>query len=172
MTLPELNACTKEQFVEAVGWVCEHSPWVAERAWRKRPFTSFDDLSTRMIQEVQSASPNEQLTLLQAHPEVAWAQAMNEFQAQGHADPLYPLQATAAQWHLDALHTVATGRRVRVAIVDSGVITVAAVLIAANEAGSPVTLHAPGGVLEVVWQAGERATLIGDAVREFERVLA
>jgi subtilisin family serine protease len=46
---------------------------------------------------------------------------MNEFQAQGHVDPLYTLQPAAAQWHLDDLHAVATGRHVRVAIVDSGV---------------------------------------------------
>ena len=70
MTLAELNACNKEQFVAAVGWVFEHSPWVAERAWRKRPFASFDDLSTKLIQEVQSASPDEQLALLCAHPDL------------------------------------------------------------------------------------------------------
>jgi subtilisin family serine protease len=46
---------------------------------------------------------------------------MNEFHAQGHADPLYTLQPTAAQWHLDELHAIATGRHTRVAIIDSGV---------------------------------------------------
>ena len=70
MTLAELNGYTKEKFVEAVGWVFEHSPWVAERAWRKRPFASFDDLSTRMIHEVQSAAADEQLALLCAHPDL------------------------------------------------------------------------------------------------------
>jgi 2-oxo-4-hydroxy-4-carboxy-5-ureidoimidazoline decarboxylase len=70
MTVAELNGYTKEQFVEAIGWVFEHSPWVAERAWRKRPFTSFDDLSTRLIHEVQAASPDEQLALLCAHPDL------------------------------------------------------------------------------------------------------
>jgi len=61
------------------------------------------------------------IAALQAHAEVAWAQPMNEFRAQGHLDPLYQLQPTATQWHLDDLHAVATGRRVRVAIIDSGV---------------------------------------------------
>ena len=32
---------------------------------------------------------------------------------------------------------------------------------------SPVTLHVPGGMLQVEWTPGERATLIGDAVVEF-----
>jgi diaminopimelate epimerase len=35
-----------------------------------------------------------------------------------------------------------------------------------------VLLHVPGGVLEVIWKPGERATLVGDAVREFERILS
>jgi len=61
------------------------------------------------------------IAALQSHPEVAWAQPMNEFRAQGHADPLYALQPAAAPWHLDELHAVATGRQVHVAIIDSAV---------------------------------------------------
>ena len=61
------------------------------------------------------------IAALQTHSEVAWAQPMNEFHAQGHTDPLYALQPAAAQWHLDDLHAVATGRHVHVAIIDSGV---------------------------------------------------
>jgi diaminopimelate epimerase len=53
----------------------------------------------------------------------------------------------------------------------TGAVAVAAVLIAAGEAGSPVELHVPGGVLELAWTAGRRATLTGDAVREYERIL-
>jgi subtilisin family serine protease len=67
------------------------------------------------------ASVDASIAALQAHAEVAWAQPMNEFHAQGHLDPLYALQPTAAQWHLDDLHAVATGRHVHVAIIDSGV---------------------------------------------------
>jgi subtilisin family serine protease len=67
------------------------------------------------------ASLDASIAALQAHAEVAWAQPMNEFRAQGHLDPLYALQPTARQWHLDDLHAVATGRHVRVAIIDSGI---------------------------------------------------
>lgn len=54
----------------------------------------------------------------------------------------------------------------------TGAVAVAAVLTDTGDARSPVTLRVPGGVLEVVWTPGTRATLIGDAVVEFERVLA
>jgi 2-oxo-4-hydroxy-4-carboxy-5-ureidoimidazoline decarboxylase len=70
VTLGELNASTKDEFVQAIGWVFENSPWVAERAWRRCPFSSFDDLSTKMIREVQTAKEGEQLALLRAHPDL------------------------------------------------------------------------------------------------------
>jgi len=52
----------------------------------------------------------------------------------------------------------------------TGAVAVAAVLIASGDATSPVALDVPGGVLDVTWTPGGRATLVGDAVREFERV--
>jgi subtilisin family serine protease len=67
------------------------------------------------------ASVDASVAALQAHAEVAWAQPMNEFHAQGHVDPLFALQPVAAQWRLDDVHAVATGRNVHVAIIDSGV---------------------------------------------------
>ncbi|HEX7439689.1 MAG TPA: hypothetical protein VF319_06275 [Caldimonas sp.] len=54
-------------------------------------------------------------------PRVTWAQAMNVYRAQGHNDPLYAVQPAAAAWHLAALHELATGRRVRIAVIDSGI---------------------------------------------------
>jgi 2-oxo-4-hydroxy-4-carboxy-5-ureidoimidazoline decarboxylase len=58
------------QFVESLGWVFEHSPWVAERAWQRRPFASRDQLWARMNEEVASAAREEQLALLRAHPDL------------------------------------------------------------------------------------------------------
>jgi diaminopimelate epimerase len=53
----------------------------------------------------------------------------------------------------------------------TGAVAVAAVLIASGDATSPVSLRVPGGVLDVTWEPGARATLAGDAVMEFERVI-
>jgi diaminopimelate epimerase len=54
----------------------------------------------------------------------------------------------------------------------TGAVAVAAVLIGSGDATSPVSLRVPGGVLDVTWEPGGRATLAGDAVLEFERVIA
>jgi subtilisin family serine protease len=47
---------------------------------------------------------------------------MNLYQAKGsasHNDPLYPVQPAAREWRLAQLHKIATGRNVRVAVIDS-----------------------------------------------------
>jgi 2-oxo-4-hydroxy-4-carboxy-5-ureidoimidazoline decarboxylase len=48
----------------------EDSPWVAERAWGRRPFASLEALHQAMIDVVQQASESEQLALLRAHPDL------------------------------------------------------------------------------------------------------
>ena len=54
-------------------------------------------------------------------PGVESVQAMNRFYLLAHNDPLYPLQPTAKAWHLADVHKIATGKRVKVATIDTGV---------------------------------------------------
>ncbi|HLK70287.1 MAG TPA: 2-oxo-4-hydroxy-4-carboxy-5-ureidoimidazoline decarboxylase [Bryobacteraceae bacterium] len=70
MTIDEINALSQTEFVEKLGWVFEHSPWVAERAWQARPFASVDALLAAMREEVEHATHDEQLALLCAHPDL------------------------------------------------------------------------------------------------------
>jgi len=52
---------------------------------------------------------------------VEWAQPMNVYRAQGHDDALFSVQPAARVWHLAELHALASGRGVRVAVIDSGI---------------------------------------------------
>src|SRR6185295_9110767 len=52
---------------------------------------------------------------------VAWAQPMNVFHSLGHDDPLFAMQPAAREWHLGEMHATATGKGVRVAVIDSSV---------------------------------------------------
>ena len=70
MTLAELNALDREHFVQAIGWVFEHSPWVAERVWTEKPFPSLDVLHAAMVKQVFLADRHEQIDLLRAHPDL------------------------------------------------------------------------------------------------------
>jgi 2-oxo-4-hydroxy-4-carboxy-5-ureidoimidazoline decarboxylase len=69
--LHELNALDREDFVSRLGAIYEHSPWVAARVWRARPFDSVDQLWRAMQDAVKAASSEEQLALIRAHPELA-----------------------------------------------------------------------------------------------------
>jgi len=76
-----LNASDRDGFVAAIGWVFEHSPWAAERAWRRRPFGSLDDLHGALVAEVSAARPEEQLALLCAHPDLGSRARMTDASA-------------------------------------------------------------------------------------------
>lgn len=75
MNLPEVNALALEQFVARFGGVFEHSPWVAERAWKQRPFSCVEGIFQAMAAAVRSGAPAEQLALIRAHPELAGREA-------------------------------------------------------------------------------------------------
>jgi 2-oxo-4-hydroxy-4-carboxy-5-ureidoimidazoline decarboxylase len=70
MTIGELNALDRAEFVAALGWVFEDSPWVAERAWSARPFAGVEALHAAMIGQLAQAKCEEQLALLRAHPDL------------------------------------------------------------------------------------------------------
>jgi 2-oxo-4-hydroxy-4-carboxy-5-ureidoimidazoline decarboxylase len=78
MTVAQLNALDREQFVDRIGWVFEHSPWVAERAWDARPFGNVDELHRAMTDVVDHASAAEQLALLRAHPDLGARARMSD----------------------------------------------------------------------------------------------
>jgi len=78
MTLAELNAAEVHRFVAALGWIFEDSPWVAERAWARRPFTSVAALHDAMVAEVAAAAPAEQLAMLRAHPDLGARARMSD----------------------------------------------------------------------------------------------
>src|SRR5262249_38680631 len=64
----ELNALNREGFVVLVGPVFEHSPWIAEAAWSKRPFADLEQLRRALCETIQTAGQEKQLALIRAHP--------------------------------------------------------------------------------------------------------
>ena len=68
-----------------------------------------------------SMQTSDMAALLARDPRVSWAQPMNAFHTLGHDDPLFGAQPAAREWHLQEMHGSATGRGIRVAIIDSNV---------------------------------------------------
>ena len=70
-----INAMDSAAFVQKFGGIFEKSPWVAEKAYDKRPFASIDDMHSAMVRVVKEAPLPSQLALLQAHPDLAGKEA-------------------------------------------------------------------------------------------------
>lgn len=94
MTIAELNRLDQVGFVDAVGWIFEQSPWVANRAFGARPFANLDALHLAMTEQVECATFGERLALVNAHPDLGTrarlSQASTSEQAGAGLDSLTP----------------------------------------------------------------------------------
>ena len=70
-TVEEVNELGHEEFVSRFGALYEHSPWVAEGAWRERPFGDFAELHEAFVRTMYAAPPERQIALIRAHPDLA-----------------------------------------------------------------------------------------------------
>lgn len=70
-SLSNLNQADQVAFTAALGHLFEHSPWVAEETWVKRPFATAEALHAALCATMQSAPRDRQLALIRAHPDLA-----------------------------------------------------------------------------------------------------
>jgi N-carbamoyl-L-amino-acid hydrolase len=71
LTLDALNQAGQAEFAALLDGTYEHSPWVAQGAWRERPFVSLAQLKHALARVVREAPREQQLALVRAHPELA-----------------------------------------------------------------------------------------------------
>lgn len=69
-TLDAVNAMAVPAFIAALGDVCEHAPWVAERAAALRPFATVTDLHRAIFNTVRGQGPADRLAFFNNHPEL------------------------------------------------------------------------------------------------------
>ncbi|MFY9513689.1 MAG: 2-oxo-4-hydroxy-4-carboxy-5-ureidoimidazoline decarboxylase, partial [Rubrivivax sp.] len=71
LTLEHLNTASQAEFTALLDGSYEHSPWIAEATWERRPFASLAGLKLALVQTVRDAGRERQITLVRAHPELA-----------------------------------------------------------------------------------------------------
>ena len=74
LTLEHLNSTDSAGFTALLDGTYEHSPWVAEGAWLRRPVAGFGTLAALkhgLATAVREAGRDRQLALIRAHPELA-----------------------------------------------------------------------------------------------------
>ena len=94
MDLGDLNGAPADAFVEALGGIFEHSPWVARAVADRRPFASIDALHAAMVEAVRDAGEVAHLDLIRAHPDLGTRLELSESstaeQASAGLDQLSP----------------------------------------------------------------------------------
>ncbi len=97
-TLEALNHADRYAFTAALGHLFEHSPWVAENTWVKRPFRDASHLHAELCAAMRAAPHAMQLALIRAHPDLAGRLAQqNKLTAESTRE-----QASAGLNHLSA----------------------------------------------------------------------
>jgi len=70
-TLATLNTLDRAAFTTALGHLFEHSPWIEEETWPRRPFRDAALLHAELCETMRGAAPVRQLELVRAHPDLA-----------------------------------------------------------------------------------------------------
>jgi N-carbamoyl-L-amino-acid hydrolase len=71
LTIAQLNAAVPAEAVALLDGIYEHSPWIAQRALPARPFRSLAHLKHALVRALAASTPEEQVGLIRAHPELA-----------------------------------------------------------------------------------------------------
>ena len=79
LTIAAVNAMERADFVSRFGAIYEKSPWVAEGAWKQRPFADCTALENALAEVVRQASHAQQLELLHHHPRLGTRLALSGY---------------------------------------------------------------------------------------------
>lgn len=86
LTLETVNGLSGAAFVEALGDIFEHAPWVAGRAAGQRPFATVEALHRAMLSALETAPPDAQTAVITAHPELGSKVRRAELTADSQAE--------------------------------------------------------------------------------------
>lgn len=77
ISLQEINALDQENFVAALGSLFEGPPWIVAQTWYKRPFASLTELHQALCNVMYTATVEQQVELIQAHPDLVGRAALD-----------------------------------------------------------------------------------------------
>jgi len=69
--IQEINSLSCVDFTSVIGPTFEHSPWIAEMTWGRKPFADLEQLHRELCETVKNAGTENHLALIRAHPDLA-----------------------------------------------------------------------------------------------------
>lgn len=76
LSLDQVNALSRDEFTRIIGPVFEHSPWIAEAARSKQPFSSLKELHDTLCGIVRASGEEKKIALICAHPDLVGRAAL------------------------------------------------------------------------------------------------
>ena len=67
----KINKLPKSEFIKVFGNIFESSSWISEELYKLKPFSSFGDLSTKILGIFENTTKDNQIKILKAHPDLA-----------------------------------------------------------------------------------------------------
>ena len=70
-TIDKINKLSRSEFVEVFANIFEKTKWIAEKLYNQKPFSDFEELSSKILNIFETATKKKQLKILNSHPDLA-----------------------------------------------------------------------------------------------------
>ena len=67
----KINKLSEREFAKVFANIFENASWIAEKLYGQKPFSSYEELSLKMINIFETCSKEKKLEILNAHPNLA-----------------------------------------------------------------------------------------------------
>ena len=66
----KINKLSESEFTKVFANIFENASWIAKKLYNQKPFTSFEELSLKMINIFENSSKEKKLEIIKAHPDL------------------------------------------------------------------------------------------------------
>ena len=67
----KINKLSEDEFIKVFANIFENAAWIAKKLYKQKPYEDFNNLSSKMLEIFENTSKENQLKILNAHPDLA-----------------------------------------------------------------------------------------------------
>ena len=70
-TIDKINKSSQSEFIKIFDNIFEKAKWIAEKLYNQKPFSDFEELSSKILNIFETTTKEKQLKILNSHPDLA-----------------------------------------------------------------------------------------------------
>ena len=70
-TIDKINKSSHDEFIKIFDNIFEKAKWITEKLYNQKPFSDFEELSSKILNIFETATKEKQLKILNSHPDLA-----------------------------------------------------------------------------------------------------